>query len=127
MSVRLKNQVSQNAFLGGKWSADSCMSWHSVSVKSQALGVRGKLLNWFQNYLTDRRQAVVITGQKSAGKRIPAGVPQGSVLGPLLSLMFINVIGHSIESIIKLIADDTRMSLGLTNPDTRAEMLTCEY
>ena len=48
------------------------------------------------------------------------------MLGPLLFLIFINDIGHSIESIIKLFADDTSMSLGLTNPDTRAEILTCD-
>ena len=88
--------------------------------------VRGKLLNWFQNYLTHRTQAVVIKGENSSEKRIPAGVPQGSVLGPLLFLTFINDIGHSIESIVKLFADDTSMSLGLRNPDTRAEILTCD-
>ena len=47
------------------------------------------------------------------------------MLGPLLFLVFIQDIEHSIESIIKLFADDTSMSLGLTNPDTRAEILTC--
>ena len=80
----------------------------------------------FQNYLTDRTQAVVTKGEKSSENRIPAGVPQGSVLGPLLFLIFINDIGHSTESIIKLFADDTSMSLGLTNPDTTAEILTCD-
>ena len=82
-------------------------------------------MNWFQNYLTYRTQAVAIKGATSAEKRIPAGVPHGSVLGPLLFLIFINDIGHSPQSIIKLFADDTNMSLGLTNPDTRAEILTC--
>ena len=81
-------------------------------------------MSWFQNYLTDRTQAVVIKGEKSSEKRIPAGVPQGSVLGPLLFLIFINDIGYSIESIIKLFADDISMSLGPTNPDIRAEILT---
>ena len=79
-------------------------------LKLESIGVRGKLLNWFQNYLTDRTQAVVLKGEKSSEKRIPAGAPHGSVLGPLLFLIFINDIGHSIESIIKLFADDTNMS-----------------
>ena len=104
--------------------------WHrGLLLKLESIGVRGKLLKWFQNYLTDRTQAVVIKGEKSSEKKknkIPAGVPQGSVLGPLLFLIFINDFGHSIESFIKLFADDTSMSLGLTNPDTRAEILTCD-
>ena len=81
MSVRLKNQVSQNAFLEGNGAR--------VAELAQRLcekpGVRckRKTVDWFQNYLTDRTQAVVITGQKPAEKRIPDGVPQGSVLGPL--------------------------------------------
>ena len=49
-----------------------------------------------------------------------------AVLGPLLFLVFIKDIEHSTESIIKLFADDTSMSLGLTNPDTRAKILTCD-
>ena len=101
--------------------------WHrGLLLKLESIGVRGKLLNWFQNYLTDRTQAVVIKGEKSSEKKIPAGVPHGSVLGALLFLIFTNDFGHSIESIIKLLADDTSMSLGLTNPDTRAEILTCD-
>ena len=77
--------------------------------------------------LPDRSHSgIVIKGEKSSEKKIPAGVPQGSVLGPLLFLMLINNIGHSTESIIKRFADDTSMSLGLTNLDTRAEILMCD-
>ena len=67
-------------------------------------------MNWSHNYLTDRTQAK--KGDKSSEKIISAGVPQGSVLAPLLFLIFFNDIEHSIESIIKLFADDTSMSTG---------------
>ena len=58
---------------------------------------------WFRDYLSNRSQAVVIKGEKSRPKRVPSGVPQGSVLGPLLFLIYINDIVNYIESVIKLL------------------------
>ena len=68
-------------------------------------------------------QATVIKGEKSDFKSVSAGVPQGSVLGPLLFLIYINDIVNNIQSVIKLFADDTSLSLALSNPDSRAEIL----
>ena len=79
--------------------------------------MREKLFKWFHSYLTDRTQAIVIKGEKSVEKKIPSGVP-------LSFLIFINDIVRSIESVIKLFADDASMSLGHTNPDIRTETLT---
>ena len=76
-------------------------------------------MKWFHNYLTDRTQAVVIKGEKSVEKKIPSSVPQGSVLGPPLFLIFINDTVRSIESVIKLFTNDTSVSLGYSNPDIR--------
>ncbi|MCB4781362.1 MAG: hypothetical protein LGB70_00700 [Sulfurovum sp.] len=64
--------------------------WHKGLLKKiEAVGIRGNLALWFQNYLQNRKQDVVIKGKKSEYKRIPSGVPQGSVLGPLLFLIYI--------------------------------------
>ncbi|WP_419611672.1 reverse transcriptase domain-containing protein [Thiolapillus sp.] len=98
--------------------------WHKgLLSKLEAVGIRGNLLNWFCDYLSSRMQATVIKGDKSDLKEVPAGVPQGSVLGPLLFLIYINDIVNNIRSVIKLFADDTSLSLALNNPDLRAEIL----
>ena len=68
-------------------------------------------------------QATVIKGEKSNFKSVSAGIPQGSVLGPLLFLIYFNDIVNNTESVIKLFADDTSLSLALNNPDSQAEIL----
>ena len=82
-----------------------------------------EVLYWFENYLAERKQAMVLHGSRSDYSTVPAGVPQGSVLGPLLFLIYINDIVEDIESVIKLFADDTSMYLCLENPHIRADIL----
>ena len=62
-----------------------------------------------ENYLTGRQQRVVLNGQNSSWKNILTGIPQGSVLGPLLFLIYINDLPNGIESICKIFADDTSL------------------
>jgi hypothetical protein len=101
--------------------------WHrGLLRKLHAIGIRETLLKWFEDYLTERKQAVVLYGSTSNYLTVHAGVPQGSVLGPLLFLIYINDIVQDIESIIKLFADDTSMYLCLENSDIRAEILNSD-
>ena len=99
--------------------------WHrGLLRKLQAIGIRGTLLHWFENYLAECKQAVVLHGSRSDYLTVPAGVPRGSVLGPLLhKFIYINDIVEDIELVIKLVADDTSMYLCLENPHIRAEIL----
>ena len=82
--------------------------WHKALLfKLQRLGIRGKLLDWFANYLTIRYQRVVLRGIYSKWIQILAGVPQGSLIGPWLYIMFTSDIVQEIINIIKLYADDS--------------------
>ena len=80
-----------------------------LMLKTRALGVQGKCGSWINSWLLDRSQRVVINGEVSAWKKVTSGVPQGSVLGPLLFLIFINDIDVSIGSRICKFADDTKL------------------
>ena len=82
--------------------------WHKGLIfKSKSYGVDGSLIKLMENYLTGHQQKVVLNGQTSSRKNILAGVPQGSVLGPLLFLIYINGLPNGTESICKIFADDT--------------------
>lgn len=85
--------------------------WHKgLILKLEKYGISGDLLLWFENYLFMRNQKVFINGRYSSLKYISAGVPQGSVLGPLLFLLYINDITDNLTSMARLFADDTSLS-----------------
>ncbi|PFX27469.1 putative RNA-directed DNA polymerase from transposon BS [Stylophora pistillata] len=79
--------------------------------KLQLLGISGPVLLWFSSYLSDRYQRVVVDGISSDWFPVPSGVPQGSILGPLLFLVFINDMSCSIThgSKLGLFADDSKL------------------
>lgn len=74
--------------------------------KLSFLNLDPSVLDWITHYLTDRFQSVVINGVKSPPLRVTSGVPQGSVLGPLLFLIYINDLPDVVGSSVKLFADD---------------------
>ena len=90
--------------------------------KCAGLGIRGKLLAWVENWLTCRRQRVVLNGRESEWGPIKSGVVQGSVLGPCLFLMFINDIDQAVGDvggIMHKFADDTKWSRKVVNEEDR--------
>ena len=99
--------------------------WHKGLLhKLDSIGIRENLLSWFKSYLENRRQRVVINGQCSSWHDITAGVPQGSILGPLLFLIYINDIASIVESNIRLFADDTSLFVIADNEEQELASLT---
>ena len=81
---------------------------HSLLThKLHHYGVRGQTLRWIEDFLANRRQAVVVDGEKSSLVNVQSGVPQGSVLGPALFLFYINDLPDSLKGQCRLFADDT--------------------
>ena len=77
--------------------------------KLHDLGIRGPILTWVKSFLTGRRQRVVLSGEQSRWTSVDSGIPQGSVLGPTLFVLFVNDIPECVTSGIMLFADDAKL------------------
>lgn len=77
-------------------------------VKLEGYGITGNVLNWILDFLSNRTQQVAVNGGKSASAPISSGVPQGSLLGPVLFIYYINDLPSVTEGIVKIFADDTK-------------------
>ena len=98
--------------------------WHrGLLFKLSRLGIKGPLLDWFSSYLSSRKQRVVYANSSSNWTSINAGVPQGSILGPLLFLIYINDIVNNINAKVRLFADDTSLYIVVDTPIAAAATL----
>ena len=98
--------------------------WHKgLLFKLRTIGCSDSIVNWFLSYLSNRRQQVVINGQAFDWASVLAGVPQGSILGPLLFLFFINVIVKHIGCSIRLFDDDTSFYIIVDCPLQAGQLL----
>jgi hypothetical protein len=87
-------------------------------LKLHKYGIRGPTLSWIRAFLSGRTQTVVLEGESSDTVPVTSGVPQGSVLGPILFLVYINDLPDSITSQTRLFADDTAVYLSIDDKHT---------
>ena len=89
---------------------------HRRLVKQvESFGIHGKALEWIDGFLMNRRQKVRANGEISDFKPVKSGVPQGSILGPVLFTIYVNDIPSQLESIISMYADDTKLYAAITS------------
>ena len=98
--------------------------WHEGLIfKLEHIEISGNLLRLLESFLSNRFQKVVLNGQCSNWSSVLAGVPQGSILGTLLFLIYINDLPEGLQSSVKLFADDTSLFSTVYDPNMSADQL----
>ena len=98
--------------------------WHEeLLFKPECIGISGNLLSLLKSFLSSRFLQVVLNGQYSRWSSVLTGVPQGSILGPLLFLICINYLPDNLQSTVKLFADDTSLFSTVYEPNISANQL----
>eukprot|EP00057_Strongylocentrotus_purpuratus_P009185 XP_011663659.1 PREDICTED: RNA-directed DNA polymerase from mobile element jockey-like [Strongylocentrotus purpuratus] len=90
--------------------------------KMKAHGIHGKLLNWIESFLKERRQCVAVNGKKSSWADVLSGIPQGSVLGPILFITYINDLPDNLKGHAEMFADDTKVYTHIKSQEDRKTM-----
>ena len=78
-------------------------------TKVKAHGIDDRVLAWVTDFLSDRKQTVVVNSAESKEAAVTSGIPQGSVLGPVLFVLYINDLPLAVKNQIRLFADDTKI------------------
>ena len=90
--------------------------------KLSSYGIQNQLYSWIDSWLTQRKQQVIVDSLASVWVPVKSGVPQGTVLGPLMFLIYINDIGDNISSSLQLFADDCILYRTITSPEDSIQL-----
>ena len=100
------------------WKAFDTVPHQRLLGKLESYGIKGNILKWIKAFLVGRTQEVIVNGVKSKCAPVVSGIPQGSVLGPLLFILFINDMPEVVDSnaLLVLFADDAKLSREIAGP-----------
>ena len=88
----------------------------------ESFGITGKVMQWITAFLSNRKQKVCANGAESTWSTVMSGIPQGSIIGPILFTLFVNDLPQNISSIISMFADDTKLFLPLTSDSSYEDL-----
>ena len=100
---------------------DKVSHWRLI-LKLRSYGVTGLVNRWIEDFLSERTQRVVCSGKHSDWKPVKSGVPQGSVIGPILFLIYINDLPEEVKAKVRLFADDTLVHMTMTSENDAASL-----
>ena len=99
------------------------VSHKHLLFKMSRYGINGQILEWVKDFLSDRTQRVLIRGTASSSQNVTSGVPQGSVLGPVLFLIFINDLPLKVLSPLSLFADDSKIFTRIVDKENEENVI----
>ena len=102
--------------------AFDCVPHKRLIKQINSFGIEGNAIKWLEAFLTGRKQKVRVNGAESAWAPVISGIPQGSILGPIMFSLFVNDMPDEVTSLISLFADDTKVYLPLTSNNSARQL-----